>query len=180
VVDLTYLRTWAGFAYLTLVTDVVSHRIVGWALATHRRTDLPLEALELAIWTRHRQGVDDLTGLIHHGDRGRQCLSIKYTERLAEADVVASVGSGGDSYDNALAESTFGQDQGRTHPPPRPVAHRRRTRIRPIRASRLVDSPPPTRRDRHDPTRRKEAAEMKSALPNPGQFSSHGSARRAG
>jgi putative transposase len=109
VVDLTYIRTWVGFAYLALVTDVFSRRIVGWALTTHMRTDLPLEALEIAIWTRRRQGVDDLTGLIHHGDRGSVYLSIKYTDRLAEAGVIASVGSRGDSYDNALAESTFGQ-----------------------------------------------------------------------
>ena len=109
VVDLTYIRTWVGFAYLALVTDVYSRRIVGWALATHMRTDLPLEALEMAIWTRHRHGVEDLSGLIHRGDRGSQYVSIKYTERLADAGVLASVGSRGDSYDNALAESTFGQ-----------------------------------------------------------------------
>jgi putative transposase len=72
VVDLTYIRTWLGFAYLALVIDVFSRRIVGWALATHLRTDLPLEALEMAIWTRHRHGINDLTGLIHHGDRGSQ------------------------------------------------------------------------------------------------------------
>jgi putative transposase len=109
VVDLTYIRTWAGFAYLALVTDVFSRRILGWALATHMRTDLPLEALEMAIWTRQRQGVNDLTGLVHHGDRGSQYLSIRYADRLAEAGALASVGSRGDSYDNALAESTFGQ-----------------------------------------------------------------------
>jgi putative transposase len=72
VVDLTYIRTWVGFAYLALVIDVFSRRIVGWALATHLRTDLPLEALEMAIWTRQRHGINDLTGLIHHGDRGSQ------------------------------------------------------------------------------------------------------------
>ena len=72
IVDLTYIRTWVGFAYLALVVDVFSRRIVGWALATHMRTDLPLEALEMAIWSRQRAGVDDLTGLIHHGDRGSQ------------------------------------------------------------------------------------------------------------
>jgi putative transposase len=109
VVDLTYIRTWVGFAYLALVIDVFSRRIVGWALATHLRTDLPLEALEMAIWTRHRHGVTDLAGLIHHGDRGSQYLSIKYSERLAEAGATPSVGSRGDSYDNALAESTIGQ-----------------------------------------------------------------------
>ncbi|MBA3368987.1 MAG: DDE-type integrase/transposase/recombinase, partial [Geodermatophilaceae bacterium] len=72
VVDLTYIRSWVGFAYLALVIDVFARRIVGWALATHLRTDLPLEALELAIWTRQRHGVEDLAGLIHHGDRGSQ------------------------------------------------------------------------------------------------------------
>jgi putative transposase len=109
VVDLTYIRTWVGFAYLALVIDVFSRRIVGWALAAHMRTALPLEALEMAIWTRQRAGIDRLDGLIHHGDRGGQYLSIKYTERLAEAGAVPSVGSKGDSYDNALAESTIGQ-----------------------------------------------------------------------
>jgi putative transposase len=109
VVDLTYIRTWLGFAYLALVIDVFSRRIVGWALATHLRTDLPLEALEMAIWTRHRHGINDLTGLIHHGDRGSQYTSIRYTERLAEAGAIPSVGSRGDSYDNALVESTIGQ-----------------------------------------------------------------------
>jgi putative transposase len=109
VVDLTYIRTWVGFAYLALVTEVFSRRIIGWALATHMRTDLTLEALEMAIWTRQRQGIDDLSGLIHDGDRGSQYLSIRYADRLAEAGAIASVGSRGDSYDNALAESTFGQ-----------------------------------------------------------------------
>ena len=99
VVDLTYIRTWLGFAYLALVTDVHSRRIVGWALTTHMRTDLPLEALEMAIWTRQRHGIHDLTGLVHHGDRGSQYLSIKYTERLAEAGIEPWVGSVGDSYD---------------------------------------------------------------------------------
>jgi putative transposase len=109
IVDLTYIRTWVGFAYLALVIDVFARRIVGWALATHMRTDLPLEALEMAIWSRQRAGINDITGLIHHGDRGGQYMSIRYTERLAEAGAVPSVGSRGDSYDNAMAESTIGQ-----------------------------------------------------------------------
>jgi putative transposase len=108
VCDLTYIRTWAGFAYLALVIDVHSRRIPGWALATHLRTSLPLEALEMAIWTRRHQR-HDLNGLIHHSDRGGQYLSIRYTDTLAAAGAVASVGSAGDSYDNALAESTIGQ-----------------------------------------------------------------------
>jgi len=105
VCDLTYLRTWTGFAYLALVVDVFSRRIVGWALATHMRTDLPLEALEMAIWTRQHR----VTGLVHHTDAGSQYLSIRYAETLAAAGAVPSVGSIGDSYDNALAESTIGQ-----------------------------------------------------------------------
>lgn len=105
VCDLTYIRTWAGFAYLALVIDVFSRRITGWALASHIRTDLVLEALEMAIWTRNQP----VTGLIHHTDAGSQYLSIRYTDTLAGAGALASVGSVGDSYDNALAESTIGQ-----------------------------------------------------------------------
>ena len=109
VVDLTYIRTWVGFGYLALVIDVFARQVIGWALATHLRTSLPLEALEMAIWARHRAGITSLDGLIHHGDRGSQYLSITYTERLAQAGAIGSVGSKGDSYDNALAESTIGQ-----------------------------------------------------------------------
>jgi putative transposase len=105
VCDLTYCRTWVGFAYLALVIDVFSRRIVGWALATHMRTDLTLEALEMAIWVRDAQ----LGGLVHHTDRGSQYTAIRYTDTLADAGGLPSVGSVGDSYDNALAESTIGQ-----------------------------------------------------------------------
>ena len=103
--DLTYLRTWVGFAYLALVIDVYSRRIVGWALTTHLRTELALEALEMAIWTRNQR----LDGLVHHSDAGSQYLAIRYTDALAGAGALPSVGSVGDSYDNALAESTIGQ-----------------------------------------------------------------------
>jgi putative transposase len=106
VCDLTYIRTWAGFGYLALVIDVFSRRIVGWALAGHMRTELPLEALELAVWTRQQHRLD---GLVHHADAGGQYLAIRYTDTLTAAGAVASVGSVGDSYDNALAESTIGQ-----------------------------------------------------------------------
>jgi putative transposase len=104
VADLTYVRTWSGFVYAALVIDAFSRMIVGWQLATHLRTDLALDALEMAIWRRQAQ----LDGLVHHSDRGSQYLSIRYTERLAEAGAACSVGSRGDSYDNALAESTIG------------------------------------------------------------------------
>lgn len=104
VADLSYVRTWAGFCYIALVIDVFSRFIVGWALSTHLKTDLPLEALEMAIWRRDAE----LDGLVHHSDRGSQYTSIRYTERLAESGIAPSVGSVGDSYDNALAETTIG------------------------------------------------------------------------
>jgi putative transposase len=105
VCDLTYLRTWVGFAYLALVVDVYSGRLVGWALTTHLRTELPLPAHEMAIWARNER----LDGLVHHRDAGGQYLAIRYTDALAAAGALPSVGSVGDSDDNALAESTIGQ-----------------------------------------------------------------------
>jgi putative transposase len=105
VCDLTYIRTWVGFAYLALVVDVYSRRLVGWALTTHLRTDLPLEALEMAVWARNER----LDGLVHHSDAGSQYTAIRYTDVLAGVGALPSVGTVGDSYDNALAESTIGQ-----------------------------------------------------------------------
>lgn len=103
VADLTYVATWAGFAYVAFVIDVFSRAIVGWRVSSSLRTDLALDALEQAL---HARPLSD--GLIHHSDRGTQYLSIRYTERLAEAGVEGSVGSVGDSYDNALAETLIG------------------------------------------------------------------------
>ena len=107
VADLTYVRTWSGFIYVSFVVDAFSRRVVGWQASRSLHTDLALHALEQAIWERNRQGAD-LDGLVHHSDRGVQYLSIRYSERLAENDIVASVGSRGDSFDNALAESIIG------------------------------------------------------------------------
>jgi putative transposase len=104
VADLTYCRTFSGFCYAAFIIDCFSRRIVGWQLAHHLRAELALDALEMAIWSR-RRGLD---GLVHHTDRGGQYLAIRYSERLAEVGAVASVGSRGDSYDNALAESVIG------------------------------------------------------------------------
>jgi putative transposase len=104
VADLTYVATWSGFIYVAFVIDVFSRFIVGWQAARSLRTDLALDALEMAIWRRQAQ----LEGLVHHSDRGSQYLAIRYTERLAEAGAVTSVGSRGDSYDNALAETVMG------------------------------------------------------------------------
>ena len=104
VAGLTYVRRWSGFAYGAFIIDVYSRSIVGCQASRSLRTDLALDALEQALWAR--QGPFD--GLVHHSDRGVQYLSIRYTERLAEAGAVTSVGSRGDSYDNALAESLIG------------------------------------------------------------------------
>jgi putative transposase len=104
VADITYIRTFSGWVYAAFVTDVFSRRIVGWQLSMNMRTDLVLDALEMGIWTRQREG-RDLSQLVHHSDRGVQYRAIRYTDRLAEAGAVASVGSKGDSYDNALAEA---------------------------------------------------------------------------
>jgi putative transposase len=104
VADLTYVWTVRGFCYAAFVIDAFSRMIVGWRVSSSLRTDLALDALEMALWARG----GDLSGLVHHSDRGVQYLSIRYTERLADAEIAASVGSRGDSYDNALAETVNG------------------------------------------------------------------------
>jgi len=103
VADLTYVATWAGFVYVAFVIDVFSRMIVGWRVSRSLRSDLALDALEQAL---HARG--NTKGLIHHSDRGVQYVSIRYTERLAEAGIEPSVGSVGDSYDNAMAETING------------------------------------------------------------------------
>jgi putative transposase len=105
VSDLTYVATWRGFVYVAFVIDVFARRIVGWRVSGSLRSDLALDALEQAIAERQDETAD---GLIHPSDRGVQYLSIRYSERLAEAGIELSVGSRGDSYDNALAESVIG------------------------------------------------------------------------
>ena len=104
VADITYCRTFAGWVYAAFVTDVFSRRVVGWQLSKNLRTDLALDALEMGIWTR-QHAERDVSGLVHHSDRGVQYVAVRYTQRLAEAGAVASVGTTGDSYDNALAEA---------------------------------------------------------------------------
>jgi putative transposase len=104
VADITYVKTFSGWVYAAFIIDVFSRLIVGWQVATSLYTDLALDALKMAVWRRSHAG-HDLTGLVHHSDRGVQYRALRYTQRLAEADAVASVGSRGDSYDNALAEA---------------------------------------------------------------------------
>jgi transposase InsO family protein len=105
VSDFTYVATWRGFVYVAFVIDVFARRIVGWRVSSSLVTDFVLDALEQAIYDRCGEKVD---GLVHHSDRGTQYLSMRYTARLADAGIAPSVGSRGDSYDNALAESIIG------------------------------------------------------------------------
>ena len=104
VADITYCRTFSGWVYAAFIIDVFSRRVLGWQLSKSLRTDLALDALEMAFWTRQRAG-QDVAGLRHHSDKGVQYVAVRYTQRLAQAGAVASVGSTGDSYDNALAEA---------------------------------------------------------------------------
>jgi putative transposase len=105
VSDFTYVSTWQGWLYVAFVIDVFARRIVGWRVSRSMRTDFVLDALEQALYARQPELSD---ALIHHSDRGSQYVSIRYTERLGEAGIEPSVGSRGDSYDNALAETING------------------------------------------------------------------------
>ncbi len=105
VSDFTYVSTWQGWLYVAFVLDVFARRIVGWRVSSSMRTDFVLDALEQALYARQPERQE---GLIHHSDRGSQYVSIRYSERLAEAGIEPSVGSKGDSYDNALAETING------------------------------------------------------------------------
>jgi transposase InsO family protein len=105
VADFTYVATWRGFVYVAFVIDVFARRIVGWRVASSLATDFVLDALEQAIYERCDAATSDL---VHHSDRGTQYLSMRYTDRLTDAGIEPSVGSRGDSYDNALAESIIG------------------------------------------------------------------------
>src|SRR5205085_11337771 len=102
VADITYLPTWSGFLYLAVVVDACSRRVVGWAMAEHLRAELVVAALEMALWHR-RPGA----GVVHHSDRGGQYTSLAFGQRCRRAGVVPSMGSTGDCFDNALAESFF-------------------------------------------------------------------------
>ena len=117
VVDLTFVATWAGVAYVCFLTDAFTRMLVGWRVASHMRADMVLDALEMARWRRGTR----LEGLVSHSDAGSQFTSIRYGERLDEIGAVPSIGSVGDSYDNALAETVnglykteviYGPDQG--------------------------------------------------------------------
>jgi putative transposase len=108
VADFTYVSTFAGWVYVAFVIDAYARRIIGWRVSTSMTTDLVLDAINQAIFTRYREGVKDLSGLIHHNDAGSQYTSVRFTERLLEAGIDASIGTVGDAHDNSLAESING------------------------------------------------------------------------
>lgn len=108
VADFTYVPTQAGTVYVAFVVDVYSRMIVGWKAACSMRTSLVLDTMQMALWVRGRAGHRDVRGLVHHSDAGSQYTSIAFTDRLLHAGIDASIGSVGDAYDNALAESTIG------------------------------------------------------------------------
>ncbi|MFC6783480.1 DDE-type integrase/transposase/recombinase [Streptomyces atroolivaceus] len=118
---MTYVRTWSGWAYVAFVLDVYSRMSVGWQVANHMRTELLLDALEMALW---RPRIKRDYGLIHHSDRGSRYVSIRYIDRLADIGASASVGSVADSYDNAMAEALNGL-RGRTRGDAGPLERRR-------------------------------------------------------
>ena len=152
VSDFTYVATWAGFVYVAFVIDTFARRIVGWRVSRTAHASFVLDALEQAL---HDRRPVHGAGLVHHSDRGVQYVSIKYTERLVEAGLVPSVGSVGDSFDNALAETINDQRplQGRGHPPARSLAQPGTRRVRHVGMGRLVQQPPLARTHRKYPSR---------------------------
>ena len=166
VADLTYVRTRSGFVYAAFITDVYSRMIVGWQASRALRTDLALDALEQAIWDRSRAG-GDLSELVHHSDRGVQYLAIRYTERLAETGAVNSVGSRGDSFDNALAESINGLYKTEPVRNKGPWRRSRGPRTRHPRMGGLVQPPTHLPRTRPHPTRRVRRPALPSTHPTP-------------
>jgi len=140
VADITYVATWSGFAYVAFVTDVFSRKIVGWSVSSTLKTDmLPLQALNMAAWMVS----DDLTGLVHHSDRGSNYVSLTYTDRIIELGGTPSVGSIGDSYDNALAESQFALFKTELIKKHRPREDRRTSRVGDPGVGVVVQQPTP-------------------------------------
>ena len=148
VADITYVRTFSGWVYVAFVTDVFSRRIIGWQTSTSLYTDLALDALEMAVWQQKRQGAD-LTGLVHHSDRGVQYRSIRYGQALADCEAVASVGSKGDSFWLCSGRGSELLVQGRADPQPGPLGGHRRRRARYRRVGALVQHHSPSLRHRY-------------------------------
>ena len=148
VADITYVRTFSGWVYVAFVTDVYSRRIIGRRTSTSLYTDLAAGALEMAVWARRREGAD-LTGLIHHSDRGVQYRAIRYGQTLAQCEAVASVGSKGDSFRLRSGRGPQLPVQGRAHPQQGPLGGHRRCRARHRPVGPLVQHGAPPLRHRH-------------------------------
>ena len=144
VADFTYVATWRGFVYVAFVIDVFARRIVGWRVSASLATDFVLDALEQAIYDRRGADVEDL---VHHSDRGSQYLSMRYTDRLTEAGIEPSVGSRGDSYDNALAESIIGLFKTEVIQRKGPWRHLEAVEFATLDVGRLVQHAPAARTD---------------------------------
>ena len=148
VSDITYVRTFSGWVYVAFVTDVYSRRVIGRRTSTSPCADLAAGALEMAVWARRREGAD-LTGLIHHSDRGVQYRAIRYGQTLAQCEAVASVGSKGDSFRLRSGRGPQLPVQGRTHPQQGPLGGHRRCRARHRPVGPLVQHGAPPLRHRH-------------------------------
>ena len=163
VADITYVPTQAGWVYVSFVTDVCSRKILGWKVASSLHTNLALDALNMAIYQRRRENIDT-RGLVHHSDRGVQYRDVRYGQALAQCKAIASVGSTGDSYDNALAEALNSFIQSRTHLQQstsrlhRSMARPTRSRTRNLSLGPLVQHKPPSPRPgrNHTATSRKQ------------------------
>ena len=155
--DFTYVSTWSGFVYVAFVIDAYARRIVGWRVSRTAHANFVLDALEQAL---HERRPTHRGGLVHHSDRGSQYVGIRYTERLAEAGIEPSVGSVGDSYDNALAETINGLYKSRGHPSARTLAELRGRRDRDADMGRLVQQSPAAGAHRQHPAGRSKAGRL--------------------
>jgi len=141
----TYVPTWSGMAFTAFVSDVFSRRIVGWRTACSMPTELPLDALEMALWTRARAG-EAVDGVVHHSDAGTQYTSIRYSNRLANAGAVASIGTVGDCLRQRPGRVRDRVVQGRMRPSRRPSPHHRRPRAADPDLGPLLQPDPATQR----------------------------------
>ena len=172
VADLTYVKTHSGWVYVAFIVDVFSRMVVGWQASRSLRSDLAIDALEMAVFNRRRQGAD-LSQLTHHSDRGVQYLSVRYSQRLADNSIVASVGSKGDSFDNAMAESFNGLYKCELIYKQGPWSGLDDVEFATPRIRRLVQQPTPPRRDRtrsrvHDPGSLRDRPLPSTGLSRPG------------
>ncbi len=188
VADITYVSTWSGWVYVAFVVDAFARRIIGWRTGTSMSTELVLDALEQAVWTRQRDGVS-IDSVVAHTDRGSQYTSVRYTDRLAQAGIAASVGSVGDSYDNALAETINGLYKTELIKPRGPwrtvdaVEYATAEYIEWFNHRRLYQYEPPRHVRRLTGVRAQRSAELlveRSSAPRPRRVRCRRSARRGG